>query len=148
VAVFCRRPRLRDVSIGVDMREDRPPTAVISTAVEKSLSYQPGPRPEPKSKRGRPRKTRDQRLSEARTRIRWIAPNVLPARALKRIQDRVLKLHEDMHRLENRVRGFEGSRVPVKDGGPAGLGVCRNTPFATFSLRPIDVRPRPNHNPW
>jgi transcriptional regulator with XRE-family HTH domain len=51
-----------------------------------------------RSKRGRPRKTRDQRLREARSRILELAPRILPAGALDLIRDRVVELFEDLHR--------------------------------------------------
>jgi transcriptional regulator with XRE-family HTH domain len=55
-------------------------------------------RPRPKKKLGRPRKTREQRLAEARVRIRQLAPRVLPVKALKQIEGKVVVLFEDVHR--------------------------------------------------
>jgi transcriptional regulator with XRE-family HTH domain len=51
-------------------------------------------------KTGRPRKTREQRLAEAKARIRRLAPRTLPVKALKQIQDKLVKLFEDVHRFE------------------------------------------------
>ena len=55
-------------------------------------------------RRGRPRKTREQRLEEARARILEVAPDILPAKVLDHIRDKVVRLFED-------VRRFEGSRA-------------------------------------
>jgi hypothetical protein len=51
-------------------------------------------------RRGRPRKTREQRLQEARERILKLAPDILPAPALDRIRDEVVRLFEDVRRFE------------------------------------------------
>jgi transcriptional regulator with XRE-family HTH domain len=49
---------------------------------------------------GRPRKTREQRLADARARFLDLAPGVLPDRALEQIEARVAALYEDVHRFE------------------------------------------------
>jgi len=53
-------------------------------------------------KRGRPRKTREQRLAEAQARIRQLAPGTLTVKALEQIQDKVVLLFEDVHRWEKK----------------------------------------------
>jgi len=88
-----------------------PPTYVVrktahdyARMVWKALDMT-GPRPKPKSNRGRPRKTREQRLKEARTRIHALAPRELPFKALKHIEAKVTLLYEDMHRLSDMAAG-------------------------------------------
>ena len=53
----------------------------------------------PGKKRGRPSKTREQRLADARVRFRELAPGVLPDRALEQVEAKVAALYEDVHRF-------------------------------------------------
>lgn len=83
--------------------------------VWKALSRtEPGPKPdggqqEPEAvpgearsgrKRGRPRKTRGQRLREARARILQLAPGILPVQALDLVRDNVVRLYEEVRKGE------------------------------------------------
>jgi transcriptional regulator with XRE-family HTH domain len=56
----------------------------------------------PRSKTGRPSKTREQRLADARARFLDLAPGVLPDRALEQIEAKVAALYEDVHRFEKK----------------------------------------------
>jgi transcriptional regulator with XRE-family HTH domain len=55
----------------------------------------------PRKKTGRPPKTRKQRLADASARFSEMAAGVLPDKALKHVEGKVVELFEDVHRLEN-----------------------------------------------
>jgi hypothetical protein len=55
-----------------------------------------------RKKTGRPPKTREQRLADARARFLELAPGILPDEALKHVEAKVVVLYDDVHRLEKR----------------------------------------------